>query len=240
MKNISSFILILLLLSISAAFNIGVAVVGPLTKTAFSCIASTQHLYEPGPFAIIRIYKVSGTPGVDPYAVQTLINANTAALRYKIHAYMELCRNNDPKGQVDAMFRGVSTTLYSTLWVKVEPNNTPGCSWTGHNITDNCIFLTEIINTIRSTLTRFGSIGVFSTAHIWQNFFGTSCTSIPSTGAFLWYAIYNKSGKLQNVASFGDFIPFGGWTLAYMKQVQGNQTISLCNHQNWHAFVDIV
>jgi hypothetical protein len=240
MKNIRSFILLLLLVWISASFNLGVAVVGPLSKSAFACIAQTQHLYEPGPFVIVRIYKVSGTPGVDPNAVQTLINAGTVALKYKIHAYMELCRNNDPISQVNDLFSGVPTSLYGTLWVKVEPNNTPGCSWAGYNPTDNCNFLIETFRALKGTLTTFLSVGVFSTARIWESFFGNTCTSIPSFGALLWYAIYDKTGNVKDVASFGDFIPFGGWTLGYLKQVQGNQTITLCSHANWHAFVDIV
>jgi hypothetical protein len=69
---------------------LGIAVIGPLTQTAFKCLAQNQLTASPNRFAIIRVYQISGTPGLDPHANQTLLNINTVTVSggYSIHAYM--------------------------------------------------------------------------------------------------------------------------------------------------------
>jgi len=42
---------------------------------------------------------------------------------------MIICRNNDPTSQIEALFSGIDNSLFDYLWIKVEPNNTPGCFW---------------------------------------------------------------------------------------------------------------
>jgi len=82
------------------------------------------------------------------------------------------------------------------------------------------------------------TIGVFSTATIWNNFFGNSC-NIATSSIPLWYADYNATGHVNPTLSYSDFIPFGGWTTPFMKQVGGNVTVSpLCGHSLWHALID--
>jgi len=82
------------------------------------------------------------------------------------------------------------------------------------------------------------TIGIFSTAKIWNSFFGNSC-DIVGTGSPLWYADYNTTGNVDPTLSFADFIPFGGWTAPFIKQVGGNITVAnLCGHPLWHAFID--
>jgi len=83
-------------------------------------------------------------------------------------------------------------------------------------------------------------LGVFSTANIWQKFFGTTCNGFGQVSIPLWYAHYHSDGQVDSTKSFDDFVPFGGWTAPYFKQVSGNQTLSLCNTPNWHADVDTV
>jgi len=81
---------------------------------------------------------------------------------------------------------------------------------------------------------------VFSTANIWQQYFGNSCDFIASsTGALLWYANYETNGQVNSVQSYDDFTSFGGWTTPFLKQTGGNMTVSLCNNPVWnHAFID--
>lgn len=108
---------------------------------------------------------------------------------------------------------------------------------------DNCNFLQQALNKIN----QIGYIpGVFSTAHIWEKFFGSNCDSIAGLngGTWLWYANYNSSGQVDSIRSFDDFVPFGGWTVGSsfltMKQVGGNVTVPLCGSSTWHAFVDYI
>jgi hypothetical protein len=96
MISLTLVVLVLLLTWASVGQNnIGVSVVGPLSYTAFSCLKDQGFI-----FFTVRIYKVSGTPGVDPSAVQTLINANAAG-PFMTFAYMEVCRGADASAQVD-------------------------------------------------------------------------------------------------------------------------------------------
>jgi len=207
------------------ASSLGVAVVGPLTQTAFKCLAQNQLTGSSNLFAIIRVYQVSGTPGIDPNAYQTLININTVTVAggYNIHTYMEICRGTDPTSQVTAVVNQISIDLYETIFIKVEPNTTPGCSWEGYNKTDNCNFLTEAINAVNSL--NIGRSGVFSTAHIWESYFGNDCNSISTVTKYLWYANYNSSGQVNSTSSFNDFVPFGGWKSPDLKQVGGSITV---------------
>jgi len=125
--------------------------------------------------------------------------------------------------------------------MKVEPSSNPDCSWEGYSQSDNCNFLTEAANAVKN-IDFFSAI--FTTAPIWQQFFGSSCdTFAADTGAYLWYANYNNTGNVNPTLSFDDFVPFGGWTAhsaaLVMKQVGGNVTIPLlCGNKAWHAFVD--
>jgi hypothetical protein len=82
-----------LLIFICSAFcepSLGIAAVGPLTQTALKCLAQNQLASSSSLFAIIRVYQLSGTPGVDPNSYLTLINLNTVTVGggYNIHVYM--------------------------------------------------------------------------------------------------------------------------------------------------------
>jgi hypothetical protein len=56
----------------------------------------------------------------------------------------------------------------------------------------------------------------------------------------LWYATYNKDGKVNSETNFGDFVPFGGWRSPNLKQVGGKISVNLCSHSDWHAYFDYV
>jgi len=83
MKNFSSLVLVLLFAWSAAGqyFN-GVALVGPFTKSAFSCLHQQGYTRF-----TIRISKVSGTPGIDPHGVDTLNNALNALSIYPARSY---------------------------------------------------------------------------------------------------------------------------------------------------------
>jgi len=71
MKFIVSLILVLLLVG-STTSTIVLSIVGPLTKTAIKCLFTSGNYG----YIIFRIYKVSGTPGIDLNGLQTLVNAH--------------------------------------------------------------------------------------------------------------------------------------------------------------------
>jgi len=131
--------------------------------------------------------------------------------------------------------------MSSHLALKVQPSINPDCSWESYSQSDNCNFLTEAINAVKH-LYSFPTI--FSTARIWEQFFGSSCDNFATDSWItLWYANYDSTGHVTSARSLDDFVPFGGWTAQsgsiIMKQVGGNVTVPLlCGPTAWHAFVD--
>lgn len=138
----------------------GYDIVGPLTQTAFGCLLNLNSSLG-NSYVYVRADTDSGT--VDPNAAPTLQNAQAGGLSTSI--YMKLCRGSDPANQVGAILSGIDSNLYSILWLKAEPNNAVGCSWTGYSQADNCAFLTAAL-----TVPLQNGIlpGVFSTSYIWH------------------------------------------------------------------------
>jgi len=82
MKNLVFFLLLVIFVTCPARPLTGLAVVGPLTQTAFSCLYSSGY-----DIPIVRVYTVSGSYGVDPNADRTMINAYQAN-PYALYGYM--------------------------------------------------------------------------------------------------------------------------------------------------------
>lgn len=114
------------------------------------------------------------------------------------------------------MLAGISGSLYNEVWIDVETNPSPGCSWSGHDAASNCAFLTDLVNHLTSKGKR---VGIYSSKVMWTSIFGsaTACTAMGSHS--LWYAHYD------NVPGFSDFSSFGGWTKPAAKQFAGDVTL---------------
>lgn len=114
------------------------------------------------------------------------------------------------------MFAAISTNLWGMVWIDVETNPSPGCSWSGHDANSNCQFVADILNRVRA---KGKTPGIYATRYMWQSIFGSfsACPSVAS--AQLWYAHYDGS------PSFSDFSSFGGWGKPNIKQFQGDTTL---------------
>ena len=119
MKIIAFMLIAALLVSQTVAQGNTLDIVGPLTTTAFGCLASDGYQ-----LAIVRAYSLDNGGSVDPNAVQTLVNAQ---INMATHIYMVICRNSDAASQVDAVIGSILSSQYSTAWIKVEPNTIAGC-----------------------------------------------------------------------------------------------------------------
>ncbi len=114
------------------------------------------------------------------------------------------------------MYSSIDHTLYGTVWIDVETNPSSGCSWTGHDATSNCQFVTDLANEIKA---KGKNVGIYASKYMWQSIFG-SMTACKGVGVHpLWYAHYDDK------ASFSDFTEFGGWTKPHMKQYVGDTTL---------------
>ena len=112
--------------------RLGVDVSQLFSESTYKCMKSAG--YE---FAIIRGFCSYGSH--DKNAVQGLKNAKAAGLSTDI--YMFPCRGKNAKTQVDEMFSAIDHTLFGTVWIDVETNPSSGCSWSGHDATSNCQFV---------------------------------------------------------------------------------------------------
>jgi len=78
--------------------------------------------------------------------------------------------------QINAVKTATAHLSFANIvWLKVEPNSTPGCTWEGYNPVDSCYFVSQAINAV-IFWAGAGHVGVFSTPRIWEKFFGVSCT----------------------------------------------------------------
>jgi len=235
------------LLAWSCSCYFGFGVVGPFTSSAFKCL----HASVTGSttYAVVRVYQNSHSPaGIDSNGLQTMINAFEAGFAANVD--VELCRGINATSQINLVNTEILSPLatfnqlipqYHFFYIKVQPTSNPECSWEGYSHSDNCNFLKEAANAVNN----LGWITtIFSTANIWKHFFGSSCdTFAADTQAIMGYANYDRTGQVNSVQSFDDYVPFGGWIVApnsvMGKQVGGNVTVPLlCGHKAWHAFVD--
>jgi len=160
------------------------------------------------------------------------------AAEFEFDIYVELCRGINATSQINLVHSKISSfyPIYF-VWMKVEPSSNPECSWEGYSQSDNCNFLKEAAQAINTR----NSPGVFSTARIWKQFFGSSCdTFATDIGALnIWSNYESSAGRVNSPKSFDDYVPFGGWTSPGIKKLVGSVTIPLlCGHKAWHALVE--
>jgi len=113
--------------------------------------------------------------------------------------------------------QGVSN--YGMIWLDIEG---PGTYW-GSSTSNNQAFF----NGLLSSCLGYANCGVYTSASQWNPIMGSSYTGGASRP--LWYAHYD------DVASFSDFAPFGGWTSPAIKQYEGD--VAVCSadiDQDWY------
>ena len=215
MKNLFALFLASSLFVTIFAVN-GVDLFAASSTATFTCFKNNGMS-----FAIIRAFRSSGI--LDTNAAANLQNARAAGLSTEI--YMFPCRGKDPTAQVNTLISGISTNLYSTVWIDAETNPSSGCSWKDHNASSNCDFIMALVNGLAS---HGKNVGIYSSAVQWQNVFGTTSACTAAGKVPLWYAHYDNS------QSFSDFKAFAGWSSPKMKQYAGD--VTLCNtdvDKNW-------
>ena len=122
MKNLfTSFLASCLFMTIFAAN--GVDLFAASSAATFTCFKNNGMS-----FAIIRAFRSSGI--LDANAASNLQNARAAGLSTDI--YMFPCRGKNSSDQVKTLMSGLSTNLYSTVWIDAETNPSSGCSWKGY------------------------------------------------------------------------------------------------------------
>lgn len=195
----------------------GVDVSQPFSTTVYQCMKQNGMTY-----VIIRGYCSFG--GVDSHAVTGLQNAKAAGLITDVY-FFPCTGKKSPATQVAEMFAAIPSNLYGMIWIDVETNTSPGCGWEQHSHEDNCKFLIELINAIKS----HGKVpAIYASAYMWQNIMGSRTACPAAASQQLWYPHYDGN------PSFADFSAFGGWTKPTIKQYTG--TSSFCGGSVDHDY----
>ena len=193
----------LLVLSV-ALCTFGIDFQNNITLSQFTCLKNEQEK----DFVILRAYRSFGA--VDPSINTNLAYAKQAGFKY-IDIYMFPCfKCGNPKGQVDAMIEGVKES-YGMVWIDVEIYE-----W-GTDLVKNQEFILELVRELKA---KNKSIGIYSALYNWKAIVGESWNGVCSYP--LWYAHYD------NVKSFSDFKPFGGWTKPSIKQYSPDVQNVMC------------
>lgn len=117
--------------------------------------------------------------------------------------YMFPCRGKNATAQANEISDNIPRDLYDTIWVDVETNPSPGCSWSSFDGASNCLFMLELIQALKAKNVK---VGIYASRFMWNSIFGgyDTCQQA-SVNMPLWYAHYD------NTPSFSDFASFGGW-----------------------------
>ena len=192
--------------------TIGVDFATAVTPSQFACLATANVSW-----AITRAWHSYGA--FDTSAVANLANAKAAGLTADL--YMFPCAGKPASVQALQMLGNLSG-FDGKVWLDVEDNPSPGCSWTAAPPAQQCVFLRELVAILQQQAV---SVGVYSNAHEWASTVGADCALQGEYALDLWYAHYDNS------SSCGDFAPFGGWTAPVAKQwtdTAGSAAIAAC------------
>jgi hypothetical protein len=106
-----------------------------------------------------------------------------------------------------------ASVQYERVWFDIETNSSPGCGWSS-NFSANCVFVAELVAAAAQLNV---TAGMYASAHEWGLTAGAACTA--GSELELWYPRYD------NVTSFADFAPFGGFTAPSIKQYWDTHTL---------------
>ena len=118
-------------------------------------------------FGIPRGYCSFG--GMDKNVVTTLKHMREAGLH--TDTYMFPCRGKSAVSQVHEMISNIPENLYERIWLDIETNPSPGCSWNGHSGTSNCDFLIELVKEIKA---KGKPVGIYASKYMWSSIFGSN------------------------------------------------------------------
>ena len=176
---------------------------------------------------IVRAYHSYGK--IDTEAQKNVGLANAAGLSTDV--YMFPCRGKDPATQVDELltymrsWQGVESKFEyttGTIWLDVETNPSPGCSWALGSFQSNCEFMQQLVDALKQ---NGRTVGIYASHYMWIQIFGSASYCTDLNDLPLWYAHYD------NKQTFDDYNtnPFGGWTSPTLKQYAGDS--HLCGYE---------
>ncbi|CAJ0608360.1 unnamed protein product [Cylicocyclus nassatus] len=186
----------------------------PVPKAAFTCMKNKGIST-----AIIRAYGPSNGGNLDENAVNNIRNADQAGLGTEVFMtpVPQSKSNKTGSQQFRELFEGLKAgnITIRAMWLQVvSPKD-----W-GSKVDNNIYLLNDIISMAKYYGVR---VGIYSSAYDWKQITKNAIVE----NAMLWYWKVNGGGaKGETPANFNDFVPFGKFTKATMKQY--GQTEELC------------
>ena len=171
-------------------------------------------------FIIGRAWKSYGA--FDSNVLQTIKNSEAAGFsQSEIGVYMFPCfsQEKSAESQIRDMVAGLGDAHYSSIWLDMETNPSPGCGWS-QDFNLNCQFTIQLVNAAKASAPN-KKIGIYASNYMWRQIMGGADKCFQFNQLPLWYAHYDM------VPAFTDFSSFGGWATPYIKQYKG--TTALCN-----------
>lgn len=180
--------------------TLGIDVAGLVNASAWACIAAASV-----DWTATRAWHSYGA--FDKNAIANLGGAVSAGIPSN-DVYLFPCPTKDASQQASDMLKALGSNFSGKVWIDVEYNPSPGCSWS--SISTGCVFLRETVATIQQ---QGVGVGVYSSHYDWNNTVGLDCQLQGEYDLSLWYAHYDGVAT-----SCSDFTPFGGWSAPVMKQ----------------------
>jgi hypothetical protein len=157
----------------------------------FTCLAQQGYT-----LSIVRAYHSYGAIDVD--APNSIQRSNNAGLSTDV--YMFPCRGKNASTQVNELVNYLEQMTQTTgtasryefttgtIWLDVETNPSPGCTWAQGTGDSNCAYLKEVVDALEA---RGRSVGIYASGYMWNQIMGskTACTSFSQYP--LWYAHYD-------------------------------------------------
>jgi peptidoglycan hydrolase-like protein with peptidoglycan-binding domain len=176
---------------------------GTVSVEDYQCLIGTGYS-----FAFFQAQNSNGA--YSAYVASQAKNARTAGFK-NIDVYMSLMFTTaDPHcSQVNKTLDSLANdgVKFNRVWFDIEGTHSTNQAF-------GCAF----IQSCRANVEAAGHpVGVYCTASEWNTYMGPKCTQLSDSP--YWYAHFDED------PSFYDFVPFGGWTSADVKQFVGNDAL---------------
>ena len=187
--------------------------------STLTSVATWKCLMQPGGqgpihMGVPRIY--TSTNKIDHNGLQSASNAHEAGVEHVGGYIFPSVPSGDGKEQVqkavDAYHQMMVDGGYqgeTTIWLDVERR-----AW-DTDLSKNQQFIKDMMSAELPSDFKFG---IYSNYYNWQDIVGLGWSYPAEKGLPLWYAHYD------NDPHFTDFKPFGGWSVPFMKQYEGDHT----------------
>jgi hypothetical protein len=175
-------------------------------------------------WGIVRAYHSYGA--FDENSIATLGAAKTGGMT-NMDVYLCPCPTKSASSQASEMIQSLKDSSWNSVWIDIETNPSTGCGWSTTNVSSNCKFLEELINSLTST---GAAVGIYSSHYEWEAVMGSGTKCTVGNHLPLWYARYNYGPTCQDYSN----LPFGGWEKPFAKQYsdKGDRNADTCGFQS--------